>query len=263
MKKGIIVCINRTLISLFTVTATITAEGFNASFSTVKLNNFQKRIYTEERTKYILSSSDPNFSLPNTPFQNVLKKTALNQKYYLTVISGNIAQKKCAISPAYLQDTRFLNLNSEEIIQIRKKFMNSNTVINDISHFVYNHIINKKPGIPIISAKNILKHRSGDCTEHAILTISLLRSLKIPARAAVGMILSRDFDGLRDVFVFHMWAEAYINGGWILVDSTRPNKQQPNRYIAFSYHHLKTEMPLSYLKSISAIKNLTVEYLNE
>lgn len=263
MKKGITSCIKPTLLSLLAITATITAEGFNTSFSTVKLKNFQKRIYTEEQSKYILSSSDPNFLLPNTPFQNVLNKTTRNQRYYLTLIAGVIVQKRHASFHAYLQNTRFLNTNSEEIIRLRKKFMGSKRVISDISHFVYNHIVNKKPGMPIISAKHILKNRSGDCTEHAVLTISLLRSLKIPARAAVGMILSRNFGGLRDVFVFHMWAEAYIKDRWILVDSTRPDTHQPNRYITFSYHHLKTEMPLSYLKSISAIKNLTVEYLNE
>ena len=263
MKKGITSYIKGTLLSLLVVTATINAEELNTSFSTVKLKNFQKRIYTEKQSKYVLSSSDPNFSLPNTPFQNVLNKTTRNQKYYLTLIAGNIVQKRRENFSAFLQNTRFLNTSSEEIIRLKKKFTGSRRIISDISHFVYNHIINKKPGIPIISAKHILKHRSGDCTEHAILTISLLRSLKIPARAAVGMILSRNFDGLRDVFVFHMWAEAYSKDRWVLVDSTRPDMHQPNRYITFSYHHLKTEMPLSYLKSISAIKNLTVEYLNE
>jgi transglutaminase-like putative cysteine protease len=251
------------VVSFCTLNITTTAQGFNASFSTVKLNNFQERIYTEERSKYILSSSDTNFLLPNTPFQNVLKRSILGQKCYVTVISGNIAQKKSNISPAYLEDTRFLKLNSKEIIQLSKKFTASRQVVADIAHFVYNHISDKKPGIPIISAKDILRIRSGDCTEHTILTVSILRSLKIPARAAVGMILSREFGDFRNVFVFHMWAEAYIEGRWVLVDSTRPDKHQPNRYITFSYHHLKTEMPLSYLRSISAIKNLTVEYLHE
>ncbi len=251
------------VVSFYTFNISINAQGFNASLSTVKLNNFQERIYTEERSKYILSSSDINFLLPNTPFQNVLKRNMVSQKSYITVISGNILQKNSNSSPAYLQDTRFLKLNSKEIIQIGKKFAASRQVVTDVAHFVYNHISNKKPGIPIISAKDILRIRSGDCTEHTILTVSILRSLKIPARAAVGMILSREFGDLKNVFVFHMWAEAYVKGRWVLVDSTRPDEQQPNRYITFSYHHLKTEMPLSYLKSISAIKNLTVEYLHD
>jgi hypothetical protein len=53
-----------------------------------------------------------------------------------------------------------------------------------------------------------------------------------------------------------MWAEAFHDGRWILVDATRPRDIHPNRYIAFAYHSLQTEMPLSYFRAISAIRKM-------
>jgi transglutaminase-like putative cysteine protease len=109
---------------------------------------------------------------------------------------------------------------------------------------------------------SILKDRAGDCTEHSILTVSLLRASGIPARAVVGIILSEYFNGRRDVFVYHMWVEACVNKKWILVDSTRPMHLNHNRYIAFTYHNLKTEGPIDYLNALSVITNIKIRQVD-
>jgi hypothetical protein len=75
------------------------------------------------------------------------------------------------------------------------------------------------------------------------------------------MYLAGAFRGKRDVFVYHMWVEAYRGGAWQLVDAANPGPKSLNRYIAFARHSLKTEMPLSYLRAVSAIQDLTVAYL--
>jgi hypothetical protein len=126
--------------------------------------------------------------------------------------------------------------------------------------FVYGHISNKTEGIPIVSARTVLRTRTGDCTEHAVLAVAVLRALGIPARAVVGMILCDAFGAHRNVFVFHMWAEAFYGGRWVLLDATRPSDIHPNRYIAFAVHNLRAEMPLEYLSAISSIRNLAVKY---
>lgn len=233
----------------------------NATISTVTCHNVKEKIYTEHVSWYMLSSSDRNFSLPETPFQRVLRVAAADGNRVITIVSGEGKQSGNPVSPSYLQNTRFLNTDSREIQRLSERFRNSSTPLADIERFVYNHIVHKKIGIPIVSARDILRMRSGDCTEHSILTIALLRAQGIPARAAVGMLLTESYAGMEDVFVFHMWVEAFSNGKWVLVDSTQPARTNANRYIAFSYHHLKTETPLSYLSAIAAIKNLTVTYL--
>ncbi|TWT39142.1 transglutaminase-like domain-containing protein [Blastopirellula retiformator] len=68
------------------------------------------------------------------------------------------------------------------------------------------------------SAADVAKSRAGDCTEHSVLLIALLRAHKIPARAAVGLVY---YDGKSGRgFAYHMWTEAWINDRWIPLDAT-------------------------------------------
>jgi hypothetical protein len=75
------------------------------------------------------------------------------------------------------------------------------------------------------------------------------------------MLAVPEFMGKKNVFVYHMWVEAWHNGRWTLVDPSWPGEKHCNRYIAFAYHNLKTEMPLSFLKALSEIQDLRAEYL--
>ena len=256
-KLGIIYC----SASILTVHASFiyqTALCIENSIYSVRLYNYSKEVYLEEVSEYKVYSSDPNFNLPDTPFQRIIKRN----NNYIIIQSGKQIAGGSPPSSKYLSDTGLLNIHSREIETLRKKFSGAADIVDREERFVCDHINNKVIGIPILPAVEIFKSRTGDCTEHTILTIAILRSLNIQSRAVVGMVLCRQFGGLINVFVYHMWAEVYNNGNWVLVDSTRPGEKHHNRYVAFSYHHLKTGMPLSCLKAISAIKNLRVEYIN-
>jgi transglutaminase-like putative cysteine protease len=64
------------------------------------------------------------------------------------------------------------------------------------------------------SALDVYRTRSGDCTEHSLLTVALLRAAGIPARPVVGMA----FGEAERAFVGHMWVEAYIDN-WRTLDA--------------------------------------------
>jgi hypothetical protein len=238
--------------------------SFDSSFFCVTLKKFSEGIYSETQSKYKINIAGDGFILPDTSSQKILIKSKSDENYVLLIQTGkDMNQEKNSVSSGnYLSDSRLLNLDDPELIKSKKKFSSSKNIVNDVEDFVYGHISNKIIGIPIISASEIYKNRTGDCTEHTVLTVSILRLSGVPARALIGMILSEEFEGNRNVFVYHMWAEAFIDGKWILVDSTSPGKKHENRYIAFAYHHLQTEMPLAYLKAVSAMKSFTVEYVN-
>ena len=204
------------------------------------------------------------FRLPDTPFQKTLSSNLFGDKYNILIIAGDIRRDNTDNNESlkdYLINTRLLNLEEQEIINLKQRFTGSKDLLNDIERFIFNYIEDKTIGFPIISALDIIKNKSGDCTEHTILVVSIMRSLGIPSRALVGMLFCKEFEGKKNIFVYHMWAEAYINNKWVIVDAANPGKKYPNRYIAFSYHHLKTEMPLAYLKAVSAIKSFSVEYV--
>jgi transglutaminase-like putative cysteine protease len=229
----------------------------------VEVKNFNNNIYSEKTTRYRLTSSNEDFSLIATSYQKINSDSIKGQKKVIVIESGLVANPPAPdeeLSP-YLQDTRFLNLASPEITGAATKLRRSSDPVQSVEDYVFKHIADKTLGIPLVPAVDVYRMKRGDCTEHSVLAVALLRKLRIPARAVVGMFLSEGFRDRRNMFVFHMWAEAFVKGKWVLVDATRPGKKQLNRYIAFAYHNLKTEAPLPYLRAVSSIQDLIAEYM--
>jgi hypothetical protein len=226
------------------------------------IENFSERIFSETKSAFSLSSSDVQFRLPNTPFQCVQGEKADNGGKDIRIQTGCPSMESGANHSKYLVDTALLQIQSPEIKGQAKKYKRSSSGIKEIEAFVFGHISHKTIGNPLINAVHVYRNRSGDCKEHTVLTVSLLRAVGVPSRAVVGMVAVKEFLSRKNIFVYHMWAEAYMDKKWILVDSTAPGKKYPNRYVAFAYHNLKTESPISYLKAIASIKDLRVRYIN-
>ncbi len=76
------------------------------------------------------------------------------------------------------------------------------------------------------SASEVIRTRTGDCTEHAVLLAACLRVAGIPSRVASGLTYADRFAGQRDVFAFHMWTQALIDSNdgraWVDLDATLP-----------------------------------------
>lgn len=248
------------LFSILSTPALHSADPFNY---TIQVRNFRPTVYSERNSRFRIESSDTEFTLISTSFQRIIGERARGQKKTIDIETGLI--QKVATTPeelsGYLKDTRFLNLSSPEITGAAAQLKIKDYPVRAVEDFVYHLIADKTLGIPIVPAAQVYRIKRGDCTEHTVLTVALLRKLGVPARAVVGMYLSEEFLGKRDVFVYHMWAEAYWKGRWRLVDATRPGEEKLNRYIAFAYHSLKAEAPLPYLRAVAAIQDMTVEYM--
>jgi len=250
------------LILLFFLLSLNTFSRTNDSIYSVRLENFSEKIYSETKSRFRLIMKGI-YKIPDTPFQKTLNIESSTDQSIIAILAGDLDDetKESPVLPgSYLENTRLLNLDDPQIQSLKRRFSDSKDTLNDVEDFVYDYIKNKTIGIPIIPASEILKIRSGDCTEHTVLAVSILRSLGIPTRALAGMLLCREFEGRKNVFVYHMWAEAFVKNKWVLVDAANPGEKHANRYIAFSYHHLRTEMPLAYFKAVTAIKSLSVEY---
>ena len=68
------------------------------------------------------------------------------------------------------------------------------------------------------SVFDILDNRTGDCTEHSQLFITLARALGMPARDATGYVYSGDDEA--PSLGGHAWVEAFVDGRWIGLDPT-------------------------------------------
>lgn len=70
------------------------------------------------------------------------------------------------------------------------------------------------------SASEVARTKEGDCTECSVLLAAMLRVHGIPSRCVNGLVYSEDdFVGQKDVFVYHMWTQA-----WIQTEEGKPGK---------------------------------------
>ena len=67
-------------------------------------------------------------------------------------------------------------------------------------------------------ATDVLRTMKGDCTEHSLLSIALLRALKIPARRVDGLVYVQNEDGVPALY-WHEWVEVWV-GTWTQLDPT-------------------------------------------
>jgi hypothetical protein len=82
--------------------------------------------------------------------------------------------------------------------------------VRRLAAWVYREV-EKRPVMSIPSAIEVLHHKVGDCNEHAVLFIALLRAVGIPAQMQAGIIY------LEGHFFYHAWAKVYL-GAWVSVD---------------------------------------------
>lgn len=96
-----------------------------------------------------------------------------------------------------------------------------------LRRFVHRYIRSKDLSVGFASAAEVARTRRGDCTEHAVLLAALLRAEGIPSRVVSGLIYAPRFAGERDIFAYHMWAQAYLDRGdgpaWVDLDATLPD----------------------------------------
>jgi len=83
-----------------------------------------------------------------------------------------------------------------------------------VNAFVYDWILEKDYTVGFASAQEVARNPRGDCTEHGVLAVALLRRLGVPARGVVGWIAADRTLGM------HFWAEARIGGAWYPIDPT-------------------------------------------
>ena len=169
--------------------------------------------YPRKTSKTVFAVESANFSeIPETCFQ---KKGANN-----TLTVRNSAEN-CQNPPTVSDTSSNIEEDSSNpaIIQTAKKIVlgssNQTEMVKRISNFVYKHIKNKNYNHGTLSASEVLKLQSGDCTEHSSLFAALARAVGIPTKMVYGLVMNSS-----GLLFFHNWNEAFADGKWIPVDST-------------------------------------------
>ncbi|MFG0248888.1 MAG: transglutaminase family protein [Phycisphaeraceae bacterium JB051] len=92
-----------------------------------------------------------------------------------------------------------------------------------LREFVNREIKAKDLSVGFATASEVIRTKQGDCTEHGTLLAAMLRGAGVPSRVVSGMIYVDEFLGNRNIFGYHMWAQAWVDGKWVDLDATLPH----------------------------------------
>jgi transglutaminase-like putative cysteine protease len=90
--------------------------------------------------------------------------------------------------------------------------------------------IRKEP-VDAFSALDVLDSRRAECQGHAYLYTAFMRSLGVPTRVVNGIVYSGEHGG----FLYHTWAESFVDGSWRAVDPTFNQLQADATHVALVY----------------------------
>jgi hypothetical protein len=128
--------------------------------------------------------------------------------------------KAAAAKPAWVKPGLNLPADDPSMVKLSRSIVGDEKLVFAASERVRKYVLKimtPNAGIGVLrDAREVLKSKEGVCRDYAVLTATLLRAAKVPARVASGLVYQ---DGQ---FYYHAWAEAWDGGKWFGVDSTRP-----------------------------------------
>jgi hypothetical protein len=139
-------------------------------------------------------------------------------------LQGLVRRRKGASDDAhYLKDSPLLGIYDPAIgglierLNIRSGITRWEAALR-VNDFVFEFIKDKCLDVGFASAPEVARSPRGDCTEHTVLMVAMLRRLGVPARAALGWA-ALDM-GNETILGLHTWAEVKIGQRWIPMDPT-------------------------------------------
>jgi hypothetical protein len=122
---------------------------------------------------------------------------------------------------ANLKSTIIVEADNPAIVAQAKKIIGDEkdayVAARAIARWVFSSV-KKDYGASSDRATDVLKTMRGDCTEHSLLAVALMRAVGIPAKRIDGLIYMVN-DDKAPAYYWHEWVEAYV-GEWTQLDPT-------------------------------------------
>lgn len=202
----------------------VSEENFDIAFSTVIRSNITFAHPQEIQSVTFKLSGIPIDRIKSFPYDDGSQKIIeVSNDHVILQTTSQIFYKEEALSlpiegeglQEFLRPTLFCQSDDPEIKETAYRIVgrerNSWKAAKKIAEWVSREMT-PNYDVGFATAKEILKNREGDCSEHTVITVALCRAVGIPARAALGIMHA---GGL---FAYHMWPEVYV-GRWIGLDS--------------------------------------------
>lgn len=136
----------------------------------------------------------------------------------MTITNKTKATGRAALS--HLNASFIIDLKeppTQQFLNGFSKYRKSPETLKNIRRYVHQYINNPTQIHGFNVASVIAQNREGDCTEYAVLTTALARSLEIPSRIIIGSVILSGDDKLSAFG--HAWSEIWSNGEWHVLDS--------------------------------------------
>ncbi len=171
----------------------------------------------------VLDGVAPKF-WANTYRQQWKEKAAGKVEVTISAAAPKVVKPRPLVDPnggANLKATIAVESDNPEIQAKAKEIAGAEkdawAVAKKINHWVFTNL-EKDYGASSDSASDVLTRKKGDCTEHSLLAVSMLRSLGIPAKRIDGLVYLMNDDNVPALY-WHEWVEAYV-GEWTQLDPT-------------------------------------------
>jgi hypothetical protein len=182
-----------------------------------------------------LPSDDNGLSMPELPQTTMQQVERVNDhEAIVTVrrIDWDAVRKvpPSTTAPAgmeeYLRSSPILDTNDKRIRRLAKKAVKGCKTpaekADALRKRVTEYVDDKGLTVGFATASEVVRRRSGDCSEHSVLLAAMARAVGIPARGVSGMVqVPRGPLSAADAttFGYHMWTQVYIGGRWIDIDA--------------------------------------------
>lgn len=204
--------------------------------STLSSNVDLPRIFTTRQmlVDILVKTDDTTKSprIPASPFTEVLERTDDRVTALLRMHDDPAATCPLPIDPKgfeeHLKATPLMEVDDPDVRVLARRIVGDAKDAREgarrVAEYVFSSLRKGSPAIPDPTAKEILRLRTGDCSEHSLLFTALCRAAGIPARRCSGWVcVGGDWGG-------HGWCEIWV-GRWIGADPTTNEIGTRARYI--------------------------------
>ena len=131
-------------------------------------------------------------------------------------------------------------------------------IAKKLTKFVFRYMSNKNYEVGFATASEVARNKEGDCTEHSMLLAALGRVLGIPTRVVTGLVYADEFEDQKDVLIYHMWTQFYLDDEWVNLDAALGLVKCPADRITFTVDSMQEDTMDSVIPLLELINNLKV-----
>ena len=188
-----------------------------AAFASISSNRILRSVNQLTELKLTLAGVDGGGLFLEGDRQSLQDRVLIIRKELVSDLpSQHQGQRAIEKMEKYLEPTPSVQSDHPEIRAKVKEILSPNDTTavkaRKLVEWVYKNL-QKRPVLSVPNALEILRHRVGDCNEHAMLLMALARAAGIPAQMEAGIVYQRGR------FYYHAWNVLYC-GGWITADAT-------------------------------------------